>query len=264
MLGPKIFLSRLAAPDRQEGMAVQRSDVDGQSLVVERMLLLERILVMGKSSKLLCGFLFAAFAPLAVLAQVPAVAEPPAPKIGEVWKYRTTDMWNNTDLSQYEQELVEIQADRLVFRTKSSKAAEPKTAYYGRGLASCRRMRDSDVEMCDGALAFPLQVGKKNSYDKRPWRNGNGHSSADCEVKAIESVTVPAGTFDAFRIDCDGSWQRVFDRQDTVRGNAGRTEESIWYAPRVNGLVKWTYNSYGFRSKPEAKEQTELIEFVAK
>lgn len=117
--------------------------------------------------------------------------------------------------------------------------------------------------MCDGALTFPLRVGDKTKYDKRPWSNGNGHNSAECEVKAVEAVTVPAGTFDAFRVECDGSWQRVFDRR-SVGANSGRTQETIWYSPMVNGYVKWNLFTYGLAGRSLIKEQTELAEFVPK
>jgi len=199
--------------------------------------------------------------PISAGAQASAVAEPPTPKVGEVWKYQQVDLWNNSQLDVWEDELVEIQADGLVFRSKSSKDATPKTRYNGRGLAPCRKMRDSDAEMCDGAFAFPLRVGGKHSYDKRPWRNGDGHNSADCEVKDVEKVTVPAGTFDAFRVDCQGAWQRVFG--EGLR-KSGRTEESHWYSPTVNSLVKSIYRSYTGSGKLYTQEQTELTEFTPK
>ncbi len=218
---------------------------------------------MCKQYQIACSVFLAALLPVVADAEVPTVAELPTPKIGEVWKYRTIDLWNHAELSQFEQELVEIQADRLVFRTRRSKNAEPKTGYSGRGASSCRRMRDSEVEMCDGPLKFPLHVGDKTRYDNRPWRNGKGHNSAECEVKAVETVTVPAGTFDAFRVECDGSWQRVFDRL-SVDVNSGRFEETLWYSPKVNDFVKWTHFSYGMAGRAWDKEQTELTEFVPK
>jgi hypothetical protein len=230
---------------------------------VQTQVVFERIFVMCKQRHLWCSFVLAALLPVTADADVPIVAELPAPKIGNVWRYRTLDLWNNTELSQYEDELVEIQADRLVFRVRSSKSAEPKTRYEGRSLAACRRMRDSEAEMCDGALAFPLRVGNKNRYEKRPWKNGNGHSSAECDVKGIESVTVPAGTFDAFRVECDGNWHRVFDI-GARGGNSGRYQETFWYSPSVGGYVKWHFTTYHSSGRVNNKEQTELIEFVAK
>lgn len=217
---------------------------------------------MGKQGTLFSTFLLAALLPLGSNAEISAVAELPTPKVGEVWKYRTLDMWKNTELSQYEEELVEVQADRLVFRGKRPGAAEPKTAHYGRSLASCRRMRDSEEDMCAGALAFPLRVGNRSSYEKRPWRRGDGYSSAECEVKGIEAVTVPAGAFESFRIECDGNWHRMVET-GPMQGKSGSFQETLWYSPRVGRYVKSYYVNYG-PSGIWAKEQTELIEFVAK
>ncbi|MEF8705464.1 MAG: hypothetical protein V5B36_10045 [Candidatus Accumulibacter sp. UW25] len=218
---------------------------------------------MGKQKAYFSTFMLAALMPLGAHAEIPEVAELPAPKVGEVWKYRTLDMWNNTELRQVEEELVEIQVDRLVFRGKGPGAAVPKTLYYGRSLASCRRMRDSEEEMCTGAMAFPLRVGNRSSYAKRPWRNGEGHSSAECEVKGVEGVTVPAGTFESFRVECDGNWHRIFESGPT-QSNSGRFQETLWYSPTVGRYVKSYYVGYAPRGGIYTKEQTELIEFVAK
>ncbi|MBL8367950.1 MAG: hypothetical protein JNM54_08545 [Candidatus Accumulibacter sp.] len=210
-----------------------------------------------------CRLMCAALVPLTAAAEPPAVAELPAPKVGDVWEFKKIDLWNNSELETYRRELVEIRPDHLVYRGKSAQNAEPKTFYHGRSLAPCRRMRESEEENCVGALAFPLHVGNKNRYEKRPWRTGDGHYSADCEVKAIESVTVPAGTFDAFRVDCDGTWQRVFDITPTT-GVKGRFEESLWYSPKVGNYVKSTYIGYRPSGGVFTREQTELIEFLPK
>jgi len=220
---------------------------------------------MGRHRAYLSTFILAALLPLGADAgtETSAVAELPAPSIGTVWKYRVLDMWNNTELRQFEEELVEIQADRLVFRSRRPGAATAKTVYYGRSLASCRRMRDSEDEMCAGALAFPLRVGDRTSYDKRPWARGDGHSSAECAVKAVEAVTAPAGTFDSYRIDCDGNWQRMFET-GPMQGMSGRFQETLWYSPSVGRYVKWHYVSYSPNGRVYTKEQTELIGFVPK
>ena len=220
---------------------------------------------MGRHRAYLSTFILAALLPLGADAgtETSAVAELPTPSVGTVWKYRVLDTWNNTELRQFEEELVEIQADRLVFREKRPGAAEPKTAYYGRSLASCRRLRGSEEEMCTGAFAFPLRVGDRTSYQNRPWASGDGHSSAECAVKGVEAVTVPAGTFDSYRIDCDGNWNRVFETGPR-QGMSGRFQETLWYAPSVGRSVKWNYNGYGSSGRIYTKEQTELMEFVPK
>ena len=55
-------------------------------------------------------------------AQLQFPVGPPTPRIGEVARYRTIDLWNNKEQSTTEIELVEIQRDRLVTMLKISTA----------------------------------------------------------------------------------------------------------------------------------------------
>jgi hypothetical protein len=84
------------------------------------------------------------------------------------------------------------------------------------------------------SLSFPLEVGKKwngkytayTAYNDASW---NGDTS--CEVKSSEIVTVPAGQFDAYRIDCVDNWESG--------GLSGQAHHSSWYAPKVGATVKF-------------------------
>jgi hypothetical protein len=59
------------------------------------------------------------------------------------------------------------------------------------------------------SVSFPLEVGKKwegkytgsSAATSSSWSGDNS-----CEVKPPETVKVPAGQFDAYRIDCVDSW----------------------------------------------------------
>ena len=155
-------------------------------------------------------------------AQPVAGAERPAPNVGDVWKSRTIDLWNNNELSTAHSELIEVRADRLVFRATVAPSGEVLTLMFTRDLQPCRTMKDSTVEVCAGALKFPLRVGEKHQFEKLPWPNGEGYNSETCVVKGQESVKVAAGTFDTYRIECTGSWTRVV-------GNAftGRVDETL-------------------------------------
>jgi len=82
-------------------------------------------------------------------------------------------------------------------------------------------------------------------------------------VAGVEAVTVGAGTFESYRIDCDGNWNRMFETGPR-QGMSGRFEETLWYSPSVGRYVKWKYNSYEPSGRTYTKEQTELIGFVPK
>ena len=199
----------------------------------------------------------AALSPGPAIATMPTDVGLPAPKIGNVWKYRTIDLWNNRETSTFESELVRIQPERLVLRVKSSQAQNLRTVNSGRDWSTCRRMQNSDVEVCAGVTEFPLRVGKKFRFAKLPWGDGKGYVSEECEAKGLEQVTVPAGTFDTIRVECEGFWTRVFDGS-----GSGRVAEKSWYAPKVNRSVKWTYVDHNSNGTLDHQTQTELVEFV--
>ena len=127
-------------------------------------------------------------------AQVQFPVEQPTPKVGEIAKYRTIDLWNNTELSTFQSDLVEIKDLNLVTRAVSSTNPKPRTVSFDRNWNPCRKLDGSDKTVCDGAIKFPLQLGGKHEYKEVPFANGKGHNSANCFIKGEEKVTVAAGS----------------------------------------------------------------------
>ena len=80
----------------------------------------------------------------------------------------------------------------------------------------------------DGTL-WPFKVGNKVKYTYAR-QNAAGKfyygTKMSCEVAATETVTVPAGEFGTYRIDCKYPWQT----------------QSFWYAPTVERTVKYSAN----------------------
>lgn len=179
----------------------------------------------------------------------------PDSRIGEVARYKSTDLWNNKQLRTSDIELVDVTADQFVVRVSSSDSTAPRTAYFTRQWQPCRTLQGADKAVCTGSLKFPLQIGDKYSYGKLPWPNGQGTMSANCEAVAEDKITVPAGSFDAVRIECSGYWNRVFGGTF-----GGRTKEVVWYAPAATRMVKYEYTSYDSAGKLDVRELTELLE----
>lgn len=193
-----------------------------------------------------------------VQAQMQFPLEMPAPKVGDTAKYRTIDLWNNTEISTSQTDIVEIQSERLITRSTSSTNSTPRTNVFTREWQPCRRMRGNDQPVCTGSLKFPMQLQDKHSYDKLPWPNGNGHTSGACQVKGEEKITVPAGAFATVRIECTGFWNRIYDQSDS-----GKMTELYWYAPSVARIVKSQYFDFNNSGSAVNKTQTEMIEFTA-
>ncbi|MES2280364.1 MAG: hypothetical protein V4542_03045 [Pseudomonadota bacterium] len=208
----------------------------------------------------------AVFAQLALAARANAQVQfpvgPPTPKVGDTVRYRTIDLWNNSELSTEQSELVEIQADRFTTRFKRSTESEARTRLFNREWQSCRPMYNSPELLCAGPLKFPLQAGAKHTYDKQPWTSGFGYDAATCEVKGEEKVTVAAGTFDAVRLDCTGFWNRVFNDQPRARDMTGKITFSVWYSPAISREIKSQYASFNRSGSQDIRSQTELLEFI--
>lgn len=192
-------------------------------------------------------------------AQVKFPVAPPVAEVGEVAKYRVIDAWNGRELRTSELELVDVRGDQLVVRVTSPAGATPRTAYFTKQWQPCRTLQNSERAVCTGSFKFPMQIGNKHSYEKLPWSNGQGHSSADCEVVGEEKVSVPAGSFDAVKIECSGFWNRVYGGT-----YSGRQKETVWYAPSVSRLVKSEFHNYDSNGKLDTRELMELAEFKGK
>ena len=88
-------------------------------------------------------------------------------------------------------------------------------------------------------LSFPLEIGKKWDY-KYSFANKlnptKGRWQLEANVAAYEKVKVPAGEFDAFKIEYKGFWNN-----DTSRQN-GRLMLTNWFAPATRSVVKTEFD----------------------
>jgi hypothetical protein len=102
------------------------------------------------------------------------------------------------------------------------------------------------------SIDFPLSVGKRWSGKYDGYTNDDGASwnaTTQCAVKGEEKVKVPAGEFDALRIECEDAWQSG--------PFSGVSKTTTWYAPKVGMTVKsvnpesakWNYELTGYQSK---------------
>ena len=107
-------------------------------------------------------------------------------------------------------------------------------------------------------FVFPLEVGKKwdGAADKMVFKGGkHGKFSLTGEVVAFEKVTVPAGTFDAYKIKL--TTDAVSTDEDVI---SGHTEETCWYAPAVRQNVKCE-DTFSRDGRVRTMDIDELLEF---
>ena len=87
---------------------------------------------------------------------------------------------------------------------------------------------------------FPLEPGKKwrSRYKGECGLLCNFEVNSESEVRGWERIKVPAGTFDALRIDVRDSYNHPF-------GATGAATGSVWLAPEVKRPVKYEYTYSG-------------------
>lgn len=102
----------------------------------------------------------------------------------------------------------------------------------------------SDKERDAAMSIWPLETGKKAKFG----HSGRGWSSRDdVEVNAVENITVPAGSFDAYRITT---------AMDDWNGWTGKRQ--CWYVPEIGFCAKIVLESES-RRRGRSVETLELV-----
>lgn len=163
-------------------------------------------------------------------AQEAPKAERPTFKAGDAWRYERV----NADGSRLEvrREIKSVSADALtVVVTDTAGTTEQKWSLeFNYMSGEGRRVIRPDLQY----VSFPLTVGKEWKI-KTKGVTAAGQDIAgegSCKVQAFEKVTSKAGSFDAFKVDCD------LDFYVYGPGVRGRERYVYWYSPVVRGEVR--------------------------
>jgi hypothetical protein len=190
----------------------------------------------------LCGclILLASIAPFmgSAIAQSAAIrAELPTIKVGDRWKYEQSDRRTGIRESELNQSVLSVSASqiegienegRFVWTPEMNFVESPTLAITGEAKR----------------LAFPLEVGKKWDYKYNFTNKVSGVKARwqlEATVVAYEKVKVPAGEYDAFRIEYSGFWN------NDTSGRSGRLKVTSWFAPIARNIVKTEFED-GFNN----------------
>ncbi len=201
---------------------------------------------------------------------MPASAEAtnaPPIKAGDVWIYKSTTEkgasgWNQT---HDETAVSRVTASTIYYTVKATGSTQPaKELFAG---VDWSRVRDIDGKetVVTKPLAFPLSTGKTwevkytEAHPNKQFRSEEWQHKYT--VVGLEPVEVPAGKFNALKIEAEGRWTAVLEPTQTVvqgaQSNAegtsmvtetqkttdktvsGRTYKAFRYVPEVRRWVKW-------------------------
>ena len=163
-------------------------------------------------------------------------------RVGDRYVFRSTDLLTKVENRKLIQTITEITADEVIYNNGT-----PVTDLLGNLL-----------KRPDGASFGPSQffvseysVGKKwtTRYAINFARGGSDTIELDLKVVGRETITVPAGTFDCYRVEAHG-W---------VLGISQKTDWKFWVAPdKVNSFIAqeawWTKRGRITRSERQELE----------
>ena len=166
-------------------------------------------------------------------------ADRPDPKVGDSAVFRNLNV-RTGEKRETSTVVIEVDADKIVYETSGSTSG---TRTYTRDY-NLREVKTGErvtftAKPFWSSLRFPLEVGQtwdgffESETVVRP-RNRSTQWRWKANVVAAEEVTVPAGTFQAFKIEYDG---RYFAHQG-IQSWTGSHKETAWFAPSVNRFVK--------------------------
>ena len=179
--------------------------------------------------------------------------------IGDMWKYKVLDGYSNETTGQFSNRIVKVDDKGIVFQYRNllNKDASKQNLIYATREWN---VFDNGNQTWDPFLPeykFSLSVGKTWSQEYRGSNNEGKTFSGllKAKVVALEKVTVPAGTVDAYRIELD-----LESRNTGEDANIYRNHIIIWYAPIVKKYVR-RENTTISNGRERSKRIEELFEY---
>ena len=158
-------------------------------------------------------------------------AERPTPFVGYQMSYNGRVM----GVPCTEWKITEIKANSDIVSTCKSYVLESsgKNDFNPIRLSTMHGIKLIEFAPFAPILKFPLVVGQQWRSPYTVFSADTGlisEVSADCKVAAYESITVPAGALNAFRIECADQW--------TVGAQTGLLHTTRWYSPEAAVIIK--------------------------
>ncbi len=186
---------------------------------------------------------------------------PGMPRRGDRWKYRYVDGYSNLERETFMYEVVAVEGGRVedrmsvasngAFADVKSFSAVDALVMVDRPLPQVQR-EELDPYLFllrpDVAAGFGQRIGAVAS--KGSW-------SLSARVLGQDRVVVPAGSFDAIKIEVAGTRSG-----NSIINEPVRSQHVIWYAPKAKRYVKYDINTWGYTGFQVSKDSFELVDFA--
>jgi hypothetical protein len=211
--------------------------------------------------------------------------ETPTLNSGDTWTYReTTEKTGNVWTQTHNEVTVDhATSSHIYYSSKQSGSTQaPEQHIAGVDWSRVRDVNGSET-VINRALSFPLSIGKSWDVEYKELHPNKLHKSEQwssrCVAAGNEAVQVPAGKFDALKIECEGKWTAELEPSQTVVQGvqsspgsttmvtsaqkttaitaSGRTYKAFWYVPKIKRWVKSIeeyYSNKGIRNERYSSE----------
>lgn len=192
----------------------------------------------------------------------------PAPRFveGDAWRYQQLNGWNGTVRDRHASRVIGFQGDEALLGTSFDLQAgavkdPPVLARLRLGVHT--GTTHSRAPFAQVAwMQFPLEVGKTWSSD---YSISLGHGKLQAhhhsaKVVGWESVTVPAGTFRALRVN--HTLRRMVEMSDVILPEYNYY--TFWYVPEVKRYVKYEREYRNVRNARQDHFIEELLGYAVK
>jgi hypothetical protein len=209
------------------------------------------------------GLLLSLWSIAAINAQTNAAIPRPDLKVGDTWTYTTFDKYKGRIVGTFRVTVQRVEGDEIHVVSQAADGQGDQRVELYTAEWNLRQGGDADrrFDPMVPTLAFPLQEGKtwKGKYTS-PSRDGTGTTTGEVEGKVVgfESVTVPAGTFDAAKVRVEIHW----DYEGRRGRGAGTISQTIWYAPEAKRWVRFDQEAVTYRgsfNQPRATSELKSL-----
>lgn len=197
----------------------------------------------------------------------------PSVKAGDTWTYKITTEKGSSGWNQTHDETTvsRVTPSTIYYSVKTSGSNQPEKELFAGVDWSRARDIEGKETVVNRPLSFPLNTGKawevryaephpNKMFRSEEWDN-------KYTVIGYETVEVPAGKFNALKIEAEGRWTAELEpAQSVVQGAqvtaegtsmttqvqkttdktvSGRTYKAFWYVPEARRWVKSVEEYYG-------------------
>jgi hypothetical protein len=220
-----------------------------------------------------------------------APIERPAVKEGDTWTVRSTTekapaAWNQT---HNEITVTRVTSSTIFLSVKAAGSTQPpREIFVGADWARLRDVNGKET-VVNRPVVFPLSQGKSWDVAYSEDNPNKNHKSEKFNthftVVGLETVEVPAGKFQAWKIEADGRWQAELApgqnvvqsaqsgqsgatlvtqvQNTTAHETTGRLYKAYWYVPEMKRWVKSVEEDYSSGGVRNARYTEELESFKA-